>query len=447
MFGPATIISAAFALSVAAQAPSTNLQGCVTKYDASIDYFPEKIDSANLTNLAYTYNKSYKTIVNSFSNETVVLYQCGTPKPDVPGAAQIISVPIQNLTTASTTIVTYLELLGKRSAIKHTTSGTLGYISSPCIQQLVATDASSIIEVDSKNKTHALEQIASTDVFFHYLTSIAVNTTNAVNFPASADPGVKGRAEWVGFLGAFFNLEGKANQISTALATNYAQLAAAANATSTRPVVAWVEYQKSYGPQYPEGWKINYKAYQTDFTKAAGAIPYLPATTEGTMSVTGTKTFTTTYSYNSSAAFIAALAPVDIVIDLSFANVNSSDFSTSFAIQSASPVKFFNSKQVFMFNKQISGGNGGNQFFEAATVLQNVVLADLISVTHPEVVGSSYTPRFLRNAFKDQQSVQTAKECKDVAAAEVVPIIQVVKASSAQKVATVFALALVAALL
>ncbi|KAJ3048503.1 hypothetical protein HDU99_009149, partial [Rhizoclosmatium hyalinum] len=216
--------------SVAAQAAATNLQtGCVTNYDPNTDYFPEKIDGSNSPHLTYTYAKNYKTIFNSFSNETTVLYQCGTPKPDVK-AKNIIAVPITSVTVGDTTVVTYLELLGKRSAIKVTAGGTLGYISSPCVQALVAANPSAIIEADAKNKTHALEQITSTDAYFQWYGSLAKNATNAVTFPASGDPGVAGRAEWIGFVASFFNLEAKANQISTAFNTNYAALSTAANA-------------------------------------------------------------------------------------------------------------------------------------------------------------------------------------------------------------------------
>ncbi|KAI9349553.1 hypothetical protein BDR26DRAFT_628315 [Obelidium mucronatum] len=427
---------------VAAQAVTTNLQqGCVTNYDANTDYFPEKIDTANLTNLAYTYSKNYKTIVNKFSNETIVLYQCGTPKPTVAGATQIIAVPIQNLTLGDTTVVNFLELLGQRSAIKYTTSGTSGYISSPCVQSLVASGA--IIEVDSKNKTQGIQQIDSTNVYFSYMSSLGKNVSNYVSFPASADPGVKGRAEWLGFAASFFNQEAKANNIASAIATNFAQLAAAANAKPTKPIVAFIEYQAPYSAEYPAAWKIAGHDYQSDFITAAGATHYLPSSSVGA-TVSGATKQATVYSYNNSAAFLAALAPVEIVIDLSFYNVNSTDFTTSFAITAANSgaYKFIQNQKVFFMNNQINAANGGNNWFEAAVAQQNVVLADLISATHPEVVGSSYVPTFLRNAYTStKQTILTAKECTgDVKAALPLPVVAVAKSAAASSVASMVVL-------
>ncbi|KAJ3070254.1 hypothetical protein HDU98_006718 [Podochytrium sp. JEL0797] len=417
--------------SVFAQAMTANMQtGCVMAYDATIDYFPEKIDAVNLTNLAYTYSKNYKTITNKFSNETIVLYQCGTPKPTVPGATQTISVPIQNMTVGDTTLVTYLELLNQRQAIKFTTSGTLSFISSPCIQQMAA--ANQIIESDSKNQSHQIQQIESTAVFFNYFDPLAANVSNAVTFPASADPGLKGRAEWIGFLASFFNQESLSNTISASLGKNVGQLSTAANAaTSAKPVVAWIEYQAPYSAAYPAAWIINARQYEIDYTTNAGATLFLPATTVGAL-VTGASKQATAYSYNTSTALLAALTAVDIIIDESFYDVNSTDFVTSFLVPTTSNLKFIQNKQVYMFNKEISGTNGGNEFFEAGIVEENVMLADLISVTHPEVVGgATYVPTFLRNIFSQQQVVLTAKGCVDASKALVLPVVTPVAKSGA----------------
>ncbi|KAJ3072977.1 hypothetical protein HDU98_002459 [Podochytrium sp. JEL0797] len=409
-----------------AQAPTTNMQtGCVTNYDATIDYFPEKIDSANLTNLEYTYSKNYKTIVNKFSKETIVLYQCGTPKPTVAGATQIISVPIQNLTISSTTAVTFLELLNERQSIKYTTSSTLAYISSPCIQEMVAKDPNAIIEADDKNMTRQIEQIDTTDVFLHYMNSVAANVTNAVSFPASADPGVKGRLEWIGFLGSFFNKEALANNVSSAIMTNYAQLAAAIPSSAAKPLLSWVNYQAPYSAAYPAAWQINQAAYQLDYSKAAGASVFTPpASTDPT--IKGESLQQTTYSWNNSAGFLAAVAPLDIVIDQSFYNVNSSSFMTSFMIASADTdkYKFLSKKAVYMLNREISSVNGGNNWFEAGNVLINVVLADIISATNPGVLPKDYARTFIRNVFDEAQVVLTASQCKSTTEALAVPIVK-----------------------
>ncbi|ORY45638.1 hypothetical protein BCR33DRAFT_765438 [Rhizoclosmatium globosum] len=444
---------------VQSQAPTTNiLTGCVTTYDATIDYFPQKLDTcnnlfsgisclllyivwsltssdipANFTNLAITYSKNYKTIVNSFSKETIVLYQCGTPKPTVAGATLITSVPITNLSISDTTIVTYLELLGQRSAIKYTTAGTLSYISSPCIQAMAAANPPTIAEADSKNAKNGIAQVASTNVYFQYMGPWTANVTNEVTFPATADPGMKGRGEWLGFLGAFFNLEATANQISSTIFSNYATLSAAAKAAApaTKLNVAWIYYQPFYSAQYPASWQISYNQYIQDYTTAAGAAAFVPASTAGA-NVVGANSMATVYTYNSSSTFLSALSNADVVIDLSFNTLNSTSFMTNYGIQATSTAKYIANKQVYTLNQQISPANGGNMWFESAVVLQNVVLADLISVLNPSVLGSSYTPTYIRSVFSSaKQTVLTASQCTSQTAPVQVPIISVGAAPTA----------------
>ncbi|KAJ3353946.1 hypothetical protein HDU83_006151 [Entophlyctis luteolus] len=421
LFGASLLSTSA----AAAAAATTNTQSCVTSYDSTVDYFPEKISSANLTHLVYTYNKSYKTINNTFSGEFFVLYQCGTPKPNITGATLVLPVPIHNVTVGDTTVVPYLELLGLRRNIKYTADSTLSYISSPCVQALVAADPTAIVEVDAANSTRAITEISSTDIYLNYFGSWVTNVSNSVTFPASADPGIKGRAEWLGFLGSFFNLEGLANNVTSQLFANFNALSTAANAVSSKPVIAWIEYDAAYSAAYPEAWIIDARQYEIDYTTAAGATIYQPSSV-GSATLIGASSQATQYSYSSAAAFLAALGSVDIVIDLTFGDSVFTDFEKSFNLSSsaASSYKFLANQQIYMFNREVSPTNGGSEFFEAAVIEENVMLADLISVTHPSVLKSSYQPSFLRNIYSSSNVVVlTASNCTDYNAALTLPTI------------------------
>ncbi|KAI8612879.1 hypothetical protein BC830DRAFT_1134802 [Chytriomyces sp. MP71] len=413
-----------------AQAITQNLKACATSYDPNVNYFPETISSSlPLSKLTYTYSKNYKTIVNSFSNETVVLYQCGTPKPTVPGATVIIPVPIQNVTIDSTTIVTYLELLGQRNAIKYTTSGTNGYISSPCIQAIMANTPTAIQETDDKNPANQITQIQSTQAYFQYYSSIAANVSNAVTFPASADPGEFGRAEWLGFVGSFFNLEAMANNITNTLVSNYKALSANANQAPFKPIVAWIEYDQAYAgsagfPATPASWKVNANDWQRNLTTGAGATFFTPpAGSKGVLA----STYGVSYTYTKVEDLLADLSSVDIVVDESFYDVNSTDFATSFNdraefLGGASAHKFVSNGQIYMYNRQVSPTNGGSEEFEAGTIEINVMLADLISATHPDALPT-YTRTFLRNIFNEPEVVVTAKECVNSNAPLELPVV------------------------
>jgi len=101
--------------SVAAQAPTTNLINgqCVTTYDASIDYFPEKLNTNDdkATYFSIEYHNNYKVVKNSRTGRTYVLVQCGTPAPtDVNNATELYQVPITTAAAMETTVVPYLEV-------------------------------------------------------------------------------------------------------------------------------------------------------------------------------------------------------------------------------------------------------------------------------------------------------------------------------------------------
>ncbi|KAI8833528.1 hypothetical protein BJ741DRAFT_612344 [Chytriomyces cf. hyalinus JEL632] len=429
------ILAAVMATVAVAQAPTANLQTCVAEadYNASYDYFPEKISNRAVSkNLKYTYNNNYKTIVNSFSNETIVLYQCGTPMPTVAGATVVIAVPIQNMTIADTTIVPYVELLGKRSALKYATGGTLAYISSPCVQAEIAANPKSFQEIDSKNITAGIEQIRSTDAYLHYYGSYTANVTNDITFPASADPGVMGRLGWLGVTGSLFNLEGLANTVSNTIYDNYDALSKNANKASFKPVVAWIEYFQAYAgsdtyPATPASWSINAAQYILDYTTAAGATSFVP--TSSAFKASGAAMQVTKYTYTTAADLLADLKEVDIVIDLSFYDVNTTDFGKSFGAradfltESTNEHKFIQKRQIYMFNGETSPANGGSSFFESGTVEINIVLADLISATHPETLPN-YNPTYIRNIFNNDPDVVTASQCADFKIAAVAPVVK-----------------------
>jgi iron complex transport system substrate-binding protein len=97
-------------------AGASNLtKGCVERYDAGTDYFPDKVTVEDAVNFTVTYHRSYKVVQTRtsapHSGEQYVLVQCGTPPPPLQGklaGAQVATVPISSLYSASTT---HLSLL------------------------------------------------------------------------------------------------------------------------------------------------------------------------------------------------------------------------------------------------------------------------------------------------------------------------------------------------
>ncbi|KAI8812083.1 hypothetical protein BJ742DRAFT_80342 [Cladochytrium replicatum] len=169
---------------------ASNLLECVPndKYDANVDYFPEKLDLyVPNPNFQVKYFKNYKVITNTLQSkpETIVLYQCGTPKPDgaALNATRVIQVPIKSISAGDTTSITYLELLGVRNTIKYTDS--LEYITSPCIQ---AAEAAKLGPQNlNTSATSDFSALNTADVALDYLDSISAKANNYVTFPATID--------------------------------------------------------------------------------------------------------------------------------------------------------------------------------------------------------------------------------------------------------------------
>jgi iron complex transport system substrate-binding protein len=94
-----------------ARMPAGNVtRGCVDRFDAAADYFPDKATVDDAVNFGVTYRRSYKVVdVHTKverSRERYVLVQCGAPAPPLLGdlaGAQIVRVPIASLYAQSTT--------------------------------------------------------------------------------------------------------------------------------------------------------------------------------------------------------------------------------------------------------------------------------------------------------------------------------------------------------
>lgn len=91
--------------------------------------------------------------------------QCGTPAPDASLFANgsiFVTVPITNAATIATTSVAYIEMLGRRSALKLVDTEAL--VSSPCVQY--GLEHNQMIGLEDKNLTLRAEQFAGADVVF-----------------------------------------------------------------------------------------------------------------------------------------------------------------------------------------------------------------------------------------------------------------------------------------
>lgn len=388
----------AFALVASpAAAQSANSQTCVTNFSANTDYFPSKIKVENATFFSVQYFNNYKLVTNKNTNETFALTQCGTPQPtNLPNGTKYFTVPVKHVAAVYTTDVTFLEFLGVRSAI--TVLGSSVDVSSPCAQKLLANNTIASL---SQNATMATEQEASVDVVFGAFTAEPAQN-NSVSISSTSDPGTLNRAEWLKFYSTFFNLEDHAQSITQALFDNYNCLrdASAAAASATRPVVAWTSYDapSDYNNK-TASWLISVAPYKAQLTSDAGATIFN----------------STTLTFSTSAAFLDAVANVDILIDETYISSNITDVYKNYNIttDNVGNLKFASSKRIFR-EDTVQTLAGAIDWFESAVVQEDAVLADLINVVNSSYPSASYKRVWLRNVAQGENVViKTAADCVD----------------------------------
>ncbi|MEM7417503.1 MAG: ABC transporter substrate-binding protein [Gemmatimonadota bacterium] len=98
-------------------------RACVSDFDPTHDYYPDKADIRHASNFSVSYHGHYKVLRSSMPAtnwgpeivDAVVLHRCGTPAPELEGAlsdAPVVETPIQRLATNSVASALRLRELG-----------------------------------------------------------------------------------------------------------------------------------------------------------------------------------------------------------------------------------------------------------------------------------------------------------------------------------------------
>ncbi|KAG0350669.1 hypothetical protein BC939DRAFT_450166 [Gamsiella multidivaricata] len=363
-------------------------QSCVTTYDPTVNYFPNPITVDDAALFSVRYEKNYKVVTNTAVgvNQSFVLTQCGTPAPNASlfsNTTVFVNVPVSNLASLATTAVAYIEMLGRRSAIKAV--DTEGLVSSPCVQY--GLNHSEIIGLEDKNQTLRAEQLGKVDVIFSSFGSEVGSENKTVVTSEVSDPGPLNRAEWLEFYSTFFNLEEAAQNLTSTINNNYNCFKKAANAKTTKPVIAWASYvaPSSYNNN-TASWGVSGAAYKKILSEDAGAT-FFNGTTTGT--------FTT------AAAFADALKDVDVLIDETFTGNDINAFYQSYGLSASSPHKFIQNKAIFR-EDGIINPNDGRDWFSGAVVMDDAVLQDVVRAVHPDALPANVPYNWLRNIAKGE---------------------------------------------
>jgi iron complex transport system substrate-binding protein len=216
---------------------SANIKtGCIDRFDAAADYFPEKLTVEESRIFTVEYHASYKVVslgkaYPDGAPERYVLLQCGAPAPALNGdlaSATVISIPIMSLFSSSTTHLPLLVDLDRLDVL--TGVSKFDAITSPPVVARIK--AGKVIEFASKS-------VIDAELIVAHHPGLLMAAANSPAFPHIRDAGIPivgnvewqeptalGRAEWVKYMALFLNEERKAAQRFDAVKQAYQRLAA-----------------------------------------------------------------------------------------------------------------------------------------------------------------------------------------------------------------------------
>ena len=380
------------------------------------------VTAANL--ISFAYGNHFKVISEELSKEQYVLTQCGLSQPTdaeidalMPGTGyqrKHFTIPLQKVTVASTTILTFLDLLNVEDRVAYLDSFATG----ACWQK--ANSCGGTLESSFGNATLREQHLNTVDAVFMDCGSDCSNVNaqgNAVHFPATKDSGNLHSAEYIKFLAAFFNLEAVANNEFQKTVTAYTSYAI----TTNRPVVAWVGYN-SWSKRY----ELFQATYRLQLTNAAGGTmvngTQVAASIGSKMKVVdavagntqaGKLNYVEIEGDDQQAAanlLLGALQDVDILVDETYAAVPGdytfSSFLSTYFLTAQSNYKFMG--KVLRLDGRLSENNGYD-WFESRVAAPHMAVGGLARYVKDD---TSRTRTYFRNiADNEQPEVITAAMC------------------------------------
>ncbi|KRA97572.1 hypothetical protein ASD83_10640 [Devosia sp. Root685] len=351
--------------------------GCVTAFEPGTDYFQTRSSVDHADNFSVAYFDHYKVVTverpsPGAPSEAYVLVQCGTPEPELgPELAHAprITVPVHSLFSGSTSQSPALVDVGGVDAV--TGVARRDFIATPALIEHM--QQTSVVEYETSGVVNVEAVVAAApDVFMAGgggeadVGRIAAAGIPVVNFAEWQETSPLGRAEWVKFMGLFFNAESKANAAFADVVAQYdAALALVADVPqSDRPLV--LSGQSFNGVFFAAGGKSFIARLIHD---AGGRYVFANDTSTGSFQI------------RDSEQLIVAARDAKFWIQASIHYQTLADIEADDPRLAALPAA--QSGQVWIPDA-LKGPNGGVQFYELGSMRPDMVLMDLISIVHPD---------------------------------------------------------------
>jgi iron complex transport system substrate-binding protein len=197
------------------------LDGRVDRYDAALDYFPDKVVFQHATQLKLEYHGHYKLITFTPNvNGDVLRYmlvQRGTPVPDLPDLnhplTQVFEVPLERISLTSMRYGGAADLLGVIERLSMVTG--LRSITTPSILERIKAgttleDYSTEMQLD-RDVDAVMGYYASRGESLAMMKDRELGL-NHVGMAEHLEPTLLAKSEWLKFFALFFNREKVANE-------------------------------------------------------------------------------------------------------------------------------------------------------------------------------------------------------------------------------------------
>ena len=289
-----------------------------------------------------------------------------------------INIPVKRIVLTSTTHIPSLEALVEVEALVGFPG--LDYISSESTRALI--DENKIVEL-GKNEAINTEILITLkpDLVVGFAidgNNKTYNTIEKSGIPVIfngdwTEESPLGKAEWIKFFGALFDKTEEAEYIYNDIVKNYKEAKQLAQSVDDTPLVI-------AGSMYKDSWFVPYgNSWQAQFIKDANAA-YIYKDTEGS----GSKalSFESVLNDAQNADFWVAPGQFQSYEQL---------YETS---QHYKQFKAVQNKKVFTYSNTM-GATGGVLYYELAPNRPDLVLKDLISIFHPELL-KDYKPTFFK---------------------------------------------------
>jgi iron complex transport system substrate-binding protein len=344
----------------------------------------KKNDSPNVGSTWVKYAKGFRIVKEGHLTHVYVTYPYQgassgyhyilTPRggvvPAQPGDVQVIELPLlTKIVCTSTTHIPHLDYLGLTDKLAG--FPTTDYVSSEKMRARIDSGKVADLGIDKGMNLETLYSLHPSLVMTYTMSSdlgqlkkiqelgipVVVNAEYLEHDPL-------GRAEWIKFTSLFFGKEREADSIFTSIEREYNRVKALTASVSERPrVMSGVVYGDTWFT--PGG-----KNYASVLLKDAGCT-YLWAdnTSNGWLELS----FESVFQVARDADFWIGVGSFNALEELKASEDRYSLF------------KPFQSGQVYNYNAKM-GAKGGNDFLELGYLRPDLIVKDLVKITHPDML-------------------------------------------------------------